>query len=211
MKRLSLIACILLALSLQVAAQEVYNSSGSRWARPSAPKQGGFDPQKMIYGGGFWLSFGSVTSVYVAPVLGYRFTDRFAAGVGLAYQYLHEGNVPVYNPITGITGFYDYDASVLTPSAWARFLVFQNLFLHAEFEQNFISYTDVGFDPNGTGNLERYKTKYQFPALLLGGGYRQPMTENSSLYLMALYDVIQDPRSPYYRMIDFRIGFNIGF
>ena len=212
MKRITLFVCLLLGLCLQAGAQEVYNSSGARNARPKPQKEGGFDPQRLIFGGSLWVTFSGYTSVYVAPVIGYRLSDRFAGGLGVAYEYLHDNDALIAtSPITGQTNWYDYNASLLAPSIWGRAMLFQNLFAHTEFEYNFVSYTDVRFDPNGSGNIENYKVKYQFPAMLVGGGYRQPITDNSSMYMMALYDVIQDPRSMYYRTIDFRIGFNVGF
>lgn len=212
MKRISLIFYLLLSLTLNAGAQEVYKSSGNDWAKPKPQKEGGFDPQRLIFGGSLWVTFSGYTSVYVAPVVGYRISDRFAAGMGLAYEYVHDNDaLYIQNAITGTASYYDYNASLLAPSVWGRAMLFANLFAHAEFEYNFVSYSDIRYDPNGSGNIEDYKVKYQFPAMLLGGGYRQPITENSSMYMMALYDVIQDPRSMYYNTIDFRIGFNVGF
>jgi hypothetical protein len=198
MKRITLIVCLLFSLCLQAGAQEIYNSSGARNARPKPQKEGGFDPQRLIFGGGLWVTFGQVTSIYVAPVVGYRFSDRFAAGTGLTYEYWRDK-------------VYEQDYNLLAPSIWTRFLVFQNLFLQAEYQQSFMSFSWMGFDPNGSGNVVRLKDKFSVPSLLLGGGYRQPITENSSMYMMAMYDVIQDPMSPYRGIVDFRIGFNVGF
>ena len=90
-------------------------------------------------------------------------------------------------------------------------MIFTNLFVHAEYEHNFMSFTDYRFDLNGNGTIESYKLKYNSPALLLGLGYRQPVSDNASFVILALYDVIQDKYSPYYRRIDLRIGLNVGF
>lgn len=203
--------CMMIALCLMAGAganaQEVYNSSGARTTVPKKPtKPKGFDPQRLIFGGGLGLSFGDVTSIGVAPIIGYRITENFAGGVGLGYQYLR---VKDYIYIQGTN--YDYKTNLISPSVWLRHIVFSNFFAHAEYEHNFMTFTDYRFDPNGSGNIESYKLKYNSPALLLGAGFRQPVTENSSFIVLALYDVIQDKYSPYYNRLDFRFGFNVGF
>src|SRR5688572_5075953 len=89
MYRISIIIALCVGLAASASAQEVYNSSGERRVAPKKKEaKKGFDPQRLIYGGGLGLSFGTITAVGVAPVLGYRITDNFAAGIGLGYQYL---------------------------------------------------------------------------------------------------------------------------
>jgi hypothetical protein len=212
MNKICIIIALCLGLSISADAQEVYNSSGSRRVTPKKKEQPkGFDPQRIIFGGGLGLSFGDVTAISIAPMVGYRITDNLAAGIGLGYQYLRikdffelrdaNGNPPQY---------YDYKTSIYSGSVWARYLVFTNFFAHAEYEQNFMSFTRPEFDHNGSGSIEEYKINYRSPAMLLGAGYRQPVTDNSSFVVMALYDVIQDEYSPYYDRIDVRFGFNVG-
>ena len=207
MKKLSLILALCLCTAGYAGAQDLYNSSGSRNLKPKKSQQPkGFDPQRLIFGGGLGLSFGDVTAIAVSPIVGYAITDRFCAGVGLNYQYLQVNDYLYYGG-----QYFDYKTSILGPSAWMRFSVFPNLFLHAEYEHDFMSFTDYRFDPNGSGNVEPYNLKYNTPAMLLGGGYRQPVSDNSSIVVMGLYDIIQDKYSPYYGRLDIRFGFNVGF
>jgi hypothetical protein len=206
-KKILVILTIFLCAAIYAEAQDVYTSSGSsnkkNWTKQE-PK--GFDPQRLIFGGGLGLSFGTVTSIAVAPIIGYRITENFSAGIGLNYQYLLERDAI---PLLG--RYYDYEASMLAPSVWMRYVIFSNLFVQAVYEHNFIAYTNYRYDQNGSGNIESYKEKYSCPSVLLGGGYRQPVSENASMLVMILYDVIQDPLSPYYRRLDFRFGFAVGF
>lgn len=207
MNRICIIITLCLGMVLSAGAQETYNSSGARRTivkKKTQPK--GFNPERLIFGGGLGLSFGNVTAISVAPMVGYRITDKLAAGVGLGYLYVNFKD-DVY--IGGNT--YDTKYSVLTPSVWARYLVFNNFFAHTEYEQNFMSFTDYRYDQSGSGNIESYKQKLNSPALLLGAGYRQPVSDNASFVILALYDVIQDEYSPYRDRVDIRFGLNIGF
>jgi hypothetical protein len=56
--------------------------------------------------------------------------------------------------------------------------------------------------------LQRYVRTNVF-GLYVGGGYRQPLGENSSLNILLLYNLNQDRNSPYQNPI-VRIGFGFG-
>jgi hypothetical protein len=177
------------------------------------PKKG-FDKDKLIFGGGLGLSFGDVTSIAVAPTIGYRITDDFAAGIGLGFQYYRVKDFfEVYNG-TGYE-YFPLKSTFFYPSVWARYVVFRNFFVHTEFEydlQHFKVY-DAYIDPNTGlfGAPTSHSIDYKSPALLVGAGIRQPISDRASFVLIALYDVIQNKYSPYRNRIDFRIGLNIGF
>lgn len=212
MKRTSLLLTLCLLFTLAANAQQVYNSSGRR--TPMKKKvDHSFDPSKLIFGGGVGFQIDNgVFGFSVAPIVGYRITDKLSAGVGLSYQLISAKNyIVVTDPTTGLDKTYNYNASILTPSVWARYIVFENFFVQGSFERNFQSFTDVRYDPNGSGQIESFKRKYQSSAALVGGGFRQPITDNSSFVVMLLYDVIGDKYSPYVSRLDYRVGFNVGF
>lgn len=197
-------------------AQETYTSSGKRPGARQHAEEKGFDPQKLIIGGGLGLGFGDITSIGVSPVIGYRFTEKLSAGIGLGFLYYRvKDYFPVYNGITGQEEYFPLKSTFFYPSIWGRYMVFNNIFAQVEAEydmQNYKAY-ETDSDPNSStyGQPVSYKIKYNSPALLVGGGFRQPITDRSSLVLVALYDVIQDTYSPYKNRIDLRIGFNVGF
>jgi hypothetical protein len=213
-----LIPALLLCLGLSgnLHAQETYTSSGNRLnSRVKKQEPKGFDKAKLVYGGGVSFNFfNGIFSAGVAPIVGYRFSDRFLAGVGLGYQYYSAKDYFLFNTQSGIQS-YPLRRNFVYPSVWARYLVFNNIFVHAEAEYDIQNwrYYEPDADPSSPtyGNPVKRKLTINSPAVLLGAGLRQPIGEFSSLYLMALYDVIQDPNSPYLGRIDFRVGVNLGW
>jgi hypothetical protein len=205
---------LMVCVGLGASAQEVYTSSGRPAnAKKKEERKKGFDVSRLVVGGGLGIGIGSVTTLGISPIIGYRITDKFAAGVGFGYQYLKAKDYFQYQDLDSPFAIHTYDlkASTITTSVWARYLILTNLFAHVEYEHNFSSYNDVGFATNGSGQLENRKIKYDVPALLVGVGFRQPISENSSLFIMGMYDVLQREMSPYRGGIFPRIGFTIGF
>jgi hypothetical protein len=202
----------LVALAFNSIAQEVYSSSG----RPVDDKKKyddeevkGFDPSKLIFGGGFVFGIGGgVTNLGVMPVIGYRFTDKFAAGIGLGYQYYKAKDVPIVNGSGLLVNTADYKTSIYKGSIWARYMLFRNIFVHLEPEMNSLEKTPE-IDPV-TLNF-RKADRIFVPSLLAGAGLRQPISDRVSFVAMVLYDVLQEPYSPYLNTIDLRIGVNVGF
>jgi hypothetical protein len=47
-------------------------------------------------------------------------------------------------------------------------------------------------------------------SLLVGGGYVQPISDRAAINIMALYDVIEDRKSPYSNGIILRVGATFG-
>ena len=201
-----------MCFGISAMAQETYTSSGRpEGAKRKEQKKKGFDTDRLIYGGGLGLGFGRSTTISVSPIIGYRITDKFSAGVGFGYQYAKIKNYFELQDInTGAWNYYDYKSSIASASVWTRYLILPSLFAHVEYEHNFMSFQNYRFAQNGTGTIESYKEKYNAPALLVGGGYRQAVTDRASITLMLLYDVIKDEYSPYQGIFP-TIGFNIGF
>jgi hypothetical protein len=203
----------LAVLAFNSIAQEVYSSSG----RPVDEKKKyddeevkGFDPSKLIFGGGFVFGVGGgVTNLGVMPVVGYRFTDRFAAGIGLGYQYYKVKDAFAEVDNQGqVLRTIDYKTSIYRGSLWARYVLFGNIFVHIEPELN--SLDKPPYQDQTTGQI-RMNDRVMVPCLLAGGGIRQPLSDRVSFVAMILYDVLQEPYSPYMKTVDFRIGVNVGF
>ncbi len=224
---------LLLALcfSLQGSAQEVYTSSGKppgalRKQQERKQKEQGFDPSRMIYGGSLGIGGGNgVFGFNVSPIVGYRITDKFAAGVGFGYQYTSINDYFEIEDANGFINYYDFKASIISASVWMRYLVLPRLFVHAGYEHNFLSFQNYKFDPSGSGAIVGVKEKYSAPSVLAGIGYRMPIGSNVSLYMMGMVDILQffpnaPLYSPYYydkdngnilNAIYPSIGFTIGF
>lgn len=216
MKQIALAVLLFLGVNTAFAQDDVpmYSSTGKpvRDGKVASRKKTGFDASRIIFGGGFGLGFGNVTNVNVAPVVGYRITDRFSAGVGMGYQYVRVKD--------GFPGLFDENNNLVNkpktfnayaPNVWTRYVLWNNVFAHLEYEHNIITmkryYNDYS---KGTGILSE-TLKIDAPALLIGGGIRQPVSDRVSILFQAMYDVLQDQNSPYYKTIAFRFGIVAGF
>lgn len=150
-----------------------------------APKPGFWD--HIFTGGNFGLQFGTQTIVELAPQLGYKFTDNFAAGIGIKYLYYKINN-----------SYYNYSTNIYGGSVFARHIIFDELFVHAEVEMLNLEVPD----------LYRF-VRRDVTSVFLGGGYRQMIGENSSVNFLVLYNVNETLYSPYRNPI-IRVGFGIG-
>ncbi|HRO41389.1 MAG TPA: hypothetical protein PL009_01050 [Flavipsychrobacter sp.] len=214
-----IIIVLLVCAGFTASAQEVYTSSGKapgekrkELDRRKKKNEKGFDASRLVIGG--TLGFGMADKVLafnIAPMVGYRITDKLAAGVGFGYQYFKQDDFfEIVNYNTNEVYFRDFKASMISASVWARYLILERLFAHAEYEHNFFSFDD--YEYNYVRNeIDKFKEKIDVPSVLLGGGYRQPIGENASMYIMGFYDVLQREFSPYRGSIQPRIGFTIGF
>ena len=211
MKRIWILGlCLLMAAGLQ--AQTTYSSSGKAKYNNKKKKKNeeGF-AQRIIWGGALGLSLGDYAGVSVTPVIGYRITDNFSAGIGLGYQFLRVKDFFEVTDRNNNLSYYDFKASMYSASIWARYIVWRNLFIHAEYEHNFMNFKQPGFDPGGSGEITLQSTNYQAPSVLIGPGYRLPIGEKASVNFSLLYDVIQDEYSPYGNQPFIRLQFLAGF
>lgn len=167
------------------------------YVRPAPPpeKTGDTRPfrDRIWFGGGLILTFGSVTNIGVSPLMGYK-VDRkgkLSAGLGVNYNYFSDNR---YTP--------KYESSTYGWSLFSRYRVLQPVFLHAEYNaQNYELYNPFGDEVR----------REWVPFLLVGGGVVQPLGGNSSFYFQVLWDVIQDERSPYGGQPWITGGVGIGF
>jgi len=150
---------------------------------------------KVYFGGGFGLNFSSeYTNLSASPLVGYRVTDQFSVGVSVTYQYIKIKSIDQSFNSTG-------------GSLFTRFLFTDEIFAHAEFER--LNYDQIVVFTNG----DFTETRKANNALLLGGGYRQPMGRNASFSVLGLYDVLwkSAETSPYSEPWQIRAGVAVGF
>ena len=149
---------------------------------------------RIFVGGGIAATFGTVTYVGLAPVVGYQVTPKLMAGIGISYYYYQDNR---YAP--------PYKNSIYGGMLFSRYMIFKGLYAEANFEEN--SQVVYALDPTN-GNI--LTQREWIPSLLLGGGYSQSMGRNSAVFISILYDVIQNPNSQYYKIPVIRAGFGIG-
>lgn len=219
MRRSLLTILTVAALAISANAQDVYSSSGQPLNRNKSNVKSDklIDPQRIVFGG--WGNFGigsGVTNIGITPVLGYRITDGFSAGIGFGYQYLRVKDyfqVPVEILPTGesVWGFKNLNAHFYAPSVWMRHIIWNNIFAHVEYEHNITSYKKYEANVLSDPPFDETNVTESVPCLLVGAGIRQPLGARASIVFMLLYDVLQDPQSPYYQTFAIRAGVNFGF
>ena len=153
---------------------------------------------RLYFGGGFSATFGTITSVYVSPTVGYMITRGFSAGIGPTYQYYKDKRyVPVYE----------------SNSYGGRIFARQNvyviprlpLFAYGEYEN--LNIEAAHYNPV---TEEYYLDRDWYPRLMLGAGLFAPFGRRGGFYFAVLYDVIYPGvSSPYSSPWVYRIGFSL--
>ncbi len=140
--------------------------------------------EKLFFGGGLGLQFGTITQIDVMPLVGYRIAPKLATGLSFTYKY--------YN-----NSINHYNSSIYGGGVFARFIAFRNFFAHAEYEMlNLKIFNQI------TSEISREWVE----SILIGPGYRQPLGAHSFLYIMMLWNLNESYKSPYTNPI-FRVGF----
>lgn len=159
--------------------------------------QGGDFWDRVYVGGNLGLQFGSITSVEVSPLVGYRFTNSFSGGFGITYQYFKADYVDAFGRKI------DFETNIYGGRLFARKNLTEQIFAHAEYESL---------------NLEFYNStadrtvREWVPAMFIGGGFFQPIGSRAGFNVMALYNVIHDDvKSPYNSPLVIRVGITAGF
>ena len=179
-------------LLVQVAFAQENSVPNNTYSRPATNMPEDHKPFKdrLFFGGDIGLSFGDVTFINLQPVVGYKFTDKFGAGLGPSYSYVKDNRRGA-----------DYKINAYGGRIFAQYHVIPQAMAYTEF--NLIN-SDV-FDDFSY----RWK-RVNIPAFLVGGGYVEPISESSTLMLMVLWDLENSPYS-YTANPIIRVGINIGF
>lgn len=141
---------------------------------------------RIFVGGNLGLSFGTITSILIAPTVGYNVSPKFVTGLGPIYQYYKD------------TRFPESQTSIYGGSIFGRYYPLDMIFLQTEFQvlnlDEFV-YT-----------ADQIRQRVTIPVLFVGGGYTQRISNGSGIYIGLMYDLIGDINSPYPNNINFMIG-----
>lgn len=129
--------------------------------------------ERIYFGGNLGLQFGAVTFIDASPLVGYKFTDDFSAGIGLTYIYIQSKN------------YYYYTTNIYGGRVFARYNILENLFLYGEVEK-----LNGEWSPLHNG-------RFYVTSILAGAGYRQPIGDRASMNLIALWNFNESAYSPY--------------
>jgi len=183
-------ALITFFFSLSVCAQDSTRVTSAQSAKPA--KQGPSFAERLFFGGNLGLSFGSLTYVNVSPIVGYRFSEKFGAGLGPAYSYFSDNRDKNYK----------YSTNTYGGRLFGQYLVMDNLMLYSEYELINIEVPDLLYTKLIRENVS---------SLFVGGGYMQRFGNgNSGVSLMLLYNIMESDYNIYQNPI-IRTGFNFGF
>ena len=187
LKRFSLLTGLLL-ISLVVFSQV------EEPVQPDVKKRGEKEKlpfkERLVFGGDLGLSFGSITYIKLAPVVGYRVTDRLTAGLGPIYIY---ENYKHYNLKTSTYGGKAVlSFTVLRGSDFGGNFNLGNIMLHAENEV--INVEPVYYSYTGQ---YIFGDRLWIDNLLLGGGLSQSLGGRAAVSIFLLWDVTQNKYSPY--------------
>jgi len=147
---------------------------------------------RIWFGGGLGLIFGTVTAIQAEPMVGY-FLDKknkLSVGTGLSYWYLRDNRLPAAR-----NDGYGY-------RLFTRFRPIQQFFAHVEF---------LHLNAQPRSFLDQDIRRIWVPHVLLGGGYVQPLGGRSSIFFQVLFDALQDPNSVYGTQPIISGGIGVGF
>jgi hypothetical protein len=150
---------------------------------------------RLFYGGDVVLSFNTYGVIAGAsPQVGYRVTDAWAVGLGTGVLYWRQ-NLGATRDVNTI-----YNGNVFT-----RLVIYNNIYAQSEFQMVNVKvrYFDSFLE-------EEYTQREWVSALYVGGGIRQPIGDRAYASFTVLWDLIDDPRSPYFNPV-IRGGISIGF
>ncbi len=145
---------------------------------------------RLYYGGNVGAWFGTTTFVNLSPIVGCHITEKLSAGVGAIYNYYSVSQ-----------NGSKYSTSIYGGNTFARYQVLENIFLQAGWDRINV--------PNYTNNY-KLDARAWTDNVLVGGGYKQPISDNGSFVMMIFYNVNQTLLSPYPNPI-IQMGFNLGF
>ncbi len=138
---------------------------------------------RLVFGGSLGGYFGNPTYLMANPMIGYRTKPWWVNGVGFSITYISSNG---------------YSENIYGASLWSRAYIKQTIIAHSEFELLRREASDQ-FGNQASVNV---------PVWLVGAGYNSG--GRIRLSAMLLYDLIQDPNSPYSNPI-IRVGGLFGF
>jgi hypothetical protein len=163
--------------------------------------------ERLFFGGNFGIAIGEYTDIELSPIAGYYITPRWAAGIGVSYEYYNNkyhwnlGNFNYERIETHIWGgrlFTNY-VIVNNVNDWIALGFNFRIFVHGEYEA--LSYEKKFFNYGATGR----ELANNF---LVGGGLRFPMGKRSSMNLTVLWNLNAKINDFYGNEPVIRVGFN---
>lgn len=157
----------------------------------------------IVFGGGLGLQFGTVTFIDISPVVGYKVTKNLESGLGFTYKYYKYDDF--YKNLT--TGDkIDLKSHMIGGSVYSRYYFLEKFFIHAEFERLKYNFEDIY---ESAGQIIRDDRHDYINSLFVGGGLSQRIAGRANLFIMALWNLTEEPNTPYNNPV-VRMGIMVG-
>lgn len=176
---------------------------------PKNKKKGGFDKSRVLIGPG--IGFGAAQRAFsfnLSPSVAYCFTDNFHAGTTLSFSYFQQA-FDYNNLNTNARETFKLRIPTYKWSVFGRYHIANLFVLNVEPEimsTKFINQNSLQYNAS-TGKLIDNSTRILVPAFLVGAGYAQRFGGLGYGGIMAGYDIVQNPNSPYFQTIDIKFVF----
>jgi hypothetical protein len=157
--------------------------------------------ERLFFGGDLGLTFGTATYINIAPIVGYRITNRLSAGLGPIYIFESYRYYGLRTSTYGGKGFISF--TVIKDLGQYINIGLGNIILHCENE--FLNIEKLGWDDT-RNKIYSENERLWIDNLLIGGGLNQPFGENSGVNIYILWDVTQNKYSSHSNPI-IRFGF----
>lgn len=204
MKGLKYIIIVVFSLfCFSISAQYEYPGQEADETNSDKPHRSGwYRDSKLYFGGVPGFMFGTVTYIELPPYVGYKITPYFWAGLGPLYMYYKDND---WNYETSIYGGKVFTQLFLIKDLDEKIHInLGDLFLYAESTMSNLEPTDLDYN---TGALIKHPRRW-INSTLIGFGFRYPIGYRSGFSLNILWDIVQDPYSPYSNP-EIRIGFDL--
>lgn len=159
-------------------------------------ERSGFQRENLRFGGNFGLQFGNITFIDISPTVGYQFTNRFLAGLGITYNFYRErwylNSERQY-----------FTMNVIGGTTFAQFTAIQipsmHFFLRAEY-----SLLNQGVDWLG----QQRRDWVHYP--MVGGGILLPFGRAGGISVQLMWDLLENDNSIFGRNPIIRMGVMFG-
>lgn len=173
---------------------------------PKNKKKSGFDKTRLLIGPG--IGFGAAQRAFsfnLSPSVAYCFTDNFHAGTTLSFSYFQQA-FDYNNLNTNALETFKLRVPTYKWSVFGRYHVANLFVLNVEPEimsTKFLNANSLQYNAS-SGKLIDNSSRIMVPALLIGAGYAQRFGGLGYGGIMAGYDVVQNPNSPYFQTFDIK-------
>jgi hypothetical protein len=183
------ILSLLLFCSLTVRSQVDSVYAGSPDYKAKRPSEREW-LKRFTWGGNFQAWVGNPTFVFLSPTLGYVPLPDLHVGVGAIYSYssLNYGTGRV-------------SQSVFGGHSYLRYVIAESYFVQTQFDRL--------YQPNYFATDPSSKTWVNY--FLVGGGFRQRVSDKAAITTSIMYNLTPSPLSIYPTRLILQFGFTAGF